>query len=178
MRSRLAVLAVAVFTAASAAQAQSAYIWAGGGMSMPDGDPPSGRESGMIGTLGLGIPIKSVKGLSVQGELQMGSWDQKVGTGSVSQNSFFANLGYDINPNDMKLYPWIVTGIGSMSSKVKGEKSDSEMAFQLAAGLTYMASPKWAIWAGPGYIMSGSGTKKRSHMPLMAGVSLSLGGSQ
>lgn len=132
----------------------------------------------MLTTVGAGWMIKSVKGLSLQGELQLGSWDAKVGSGSTSQTSVFANLSYDINPNDKTFFPWIGAGIGSMSSKPKGGSSNSEMAYQLSAGLTYMANPTWAIWAGTSYIAAGSGNAKMTHMPLLAGISRVFGGSQ
>ncbi len=178
MRVRMTVAAIALLAVASVANAQSGYIWAGGGMSMPTGDAGDGMESGMMTTFGAGWMIKAVKGLSLQGEMHMGSWDAKVGTGSTSQTSFFANLGYDINPNDKKLFPWVSAGIGSMSAKPKGGSSSSEMAYQLNGGLTYMANQKWAIWAGTGYISSGSGSSKMTHVPLLAGISLLLGSSQ
>ena len=177
MRMRSAVLALVIVAHAGVGQAQqTGYIWAGGGMAVPTGDAGDALEAGGWGTFGAGWNLKSMKGLPLQGEVQMGSNSAKVGSGSTSYNAFFANASYTFNP-ERKVNASVGGGLGSLSSKPKGGSSSSDMAYQFWGGLGWNASAKWGLWGTVGYISAGDGASKMTLMPIGAGITFNLGGT-
>jgi hypothetical protein len=149
---------------------QSGYLWVGGAMTSPSGDAGDAMKSGTMITMGGGWNIKSVKGLSLQAEYQMGSNDAKTGSASTDWSAFYGNLGYNFNP-DSKLNWSAGFGLGSMSAKPTGGKSNSEMAWQLWFGPGYNINSKWALWGNVGYIAA----DEMKLMPIAVGLSLNLG---
>jgi hypothetical protein len=175
MRIRAAVLAFGLVAGAMTAQAQSTgFLFAGGGLSNPTGKSGDALESGMWMTVGGGWNIKSVKGLGFGAEYQLSSMDWKVGSGSTSSSAIFGNLGYTFNPDD-KLNWGAGVGIGSMSSKPKGGKSSSDMAWQLWFGPGWTLSPEWLFWGSVNYISAGDGATKMTMMPISLGLTWSIG---
>jgi len=175
MRLRTAVLALGLAAGAVTAQAQpTGFLFAGGGLSNPTGKSGDALDSGMWMTLGGGWNIKSVKGLGISAEYQMGSNDAKVGSGSTSWSAFYGNLGYTFNPDDQLNWSGGF-GLGSMSSKPKGGKSNSDMAWQVWFGPGYNINPQWTLWGNVGYISAGDGASKMTLMPIAVGLSLNLG---
>lgn len=174
MRKAMLLAAAVLFAMPTGAQAQWGYGWAGVALSIPTGDAGDAMEAGWLGTVGIGINVKSMTGLSVQGEGVYGSHSAKVGTGSTKLTGALANLAYEWNA-ESKLHPYVYAGGGVLSSDPSGASSSSDGAYQVGGGFSYMARPKLSIWADIRYLSSGSGTTKMTLMPIAVGISCPFG---
>lgn len=177
MRRCAAFLLVALLAVPATSKAQSGYWWVGAGAMVPTGDAADVVSTGWMGTAGLGLDISSVKGLSVQGEFLYGSNSVKsgIGTGNLTQTGFIANVEYAFSP-DAEWNPYVYAGYGIVSSKASaGGSSDSNGAFNAAAGLSYKYSPKLNIWGEARYMSISTTGTSTNLIPITIGISMPFG---
>ncbi|MDA1081458.1 MAG: outer membrane beta-barrel protein [Gemmatimonadetes bacterium] len=170
MRRSLILVVAVLFAVPAVARAQWGYGWLGAAASIPTGDAADALETGFLGIVGVGINVKSMKGVSVQGEGLFGSR----GDGSSTLAGFLGNLAYEWNA-EAKLHPYVFAGVGVLVSKPKGGSSNSEGAYQAGGGFSYMAQPKLNIWADVRYLGSGSDATKMNLRAIAAGISMPFG---
>ncbi len=168
--------AVAATLVSTAAQAQSAaWIWAGGGATVPIGDYGDYAKTGWMATAGVGVPIGE-QGLSVGGEFLYGS-NKHDDTSGDKTNLLGALAGLSYRVGDpAKPGVYFMGMAGALNHQYKpgstSESSDNEwkFAFGGGAGLDFPVG-KVSIWV-EGRILSRSDTK---FIPIMAGVLIPIG---
>jgi hypothetical protein len=144
MRIRTAVLAIGIAVGAATAQAQSGAWWIGGGLLMPSGDAADGLKSGFGGTAGILWSLPN--NWSLQAEGIVSSNAAKTGSADMTMMGLLGNLAYDWNP-DAKVHPYAWGGIGIVSAKASGGDSNSDMAWQVGAGLSWKTSGTMTVWS-------------------------------
>jgi len=174
MKKCLAVLAVALLASAPAANAQSGYWWVGAAASMPTGDAADVLEAGYFGSVGVGINISSMTGISLNAEGLYGSHSAKIGSGSTSMTGFFGNVEWEY-ANDTKWMPYVFAGYGSLSMKPKGGSSDSNGAWQVGGGFGYRLKDNLNLWGDVRYMSIDTAGSATTLVPIAVGISMPWG---
>lgn len=163
-----------VCTAAPMAHGQSAYMWLGAGATIPVGDSKDSFKTGWLADAGVGFPLMGSTHVSLQIQGLYGSSGAKVVSGSTSLFAGLVNLSYGTSP-DVKTGAYFYVGGGYLSRKPEGGPSDGNGAYQVGGGLSQNLSDKLTLWADLRYLVSGSGDSKLQLMPVVVGVSYTLG---
>jgi opacity protein-like surface antigen len=173
MKLPAAVSALALVAVSSVAGAQSGGWWIGAGMLNPTGDAADAFKSGLGGTAGILWDLKNNWSFQVEGTMSSNS--AKTGSADMSLLALMGNLGYDWNPAE-KVHPYAWGGLGFASSKVDvaGAKSETDMAWQVGAGLSWKASETMNVWADV-KMLSVMSDPSTNFMGLTAGISMPWG---
>ena len=172
-RGTIVCLAALLFAGASAANAQ--YVFAGGGISIANGDFKDYAKTGWMAQAGVGFDITKVKGLFVEAEAFYGS--NKHSDVDGDKTNLFAGiaaLGYSFMP-DKKVSPYVIAGAGILNHKfvpaTGTSESESKFAYSGALGIGYNASSTLHLWL-EGRVLGAEGSRV---IPIMAGFSLNFG---
>lgn len=170
--------ALAMTAVASRAEAQ-AYIFFGGGASVPVGDFADYAKTGWLVQGGLGIDLGS-KGAFLEGEAFFGSNSHENTSFKEKTNiiAFMGALGYSFGGDNAKVSPYVLAGAGILGHQFRSnnpaevEGTETKFGYTGAVGLNFRLNAKARFWIEGRYIGS-SGT---AVIPLMAGVTIDLGG--
>jgi len=175
---RAAVVGTAAILLSTAAQAQSAaWIWAGGGATVPVGDYGDYAKTGWMAVAGVGVPIGG-QGLSVGGEVLYGS-NKHDDTSGDKTNLLGALAGLSYRVGDISKPGVYFMGLaGALNHQYKpgstSASSDNEWKFAFGGGAGVdIPGGKVSIWV-EGRILSRSDTK---FIPIMAGIAIPIGGN-
>lgn len=172
----IVVGALVALAAATPAQAQSKFVFFGGGVSLPMSDfkDVANAKTGWIAQAGIGMDIGS-KGLWADLEGFFGS--NKVDDGSGDKYNTIgglAVLGYSLSTT-AKVSPYLLGGLGFVRNRfapaVGAADSETNFAYTGGAGLGFRFSPT-ALFYVEGRYMGGD----TQFLPIMAGLSFSFGG--
>jgi opacity protein-like surface antigen len=172
----IVVGALVALAAATPAQAQSKFIFFGGGVSLPMSDfkDVDNAKTGWIAQAGIGMDIGS-KGLWADLEGFFGS--NKVDDASGDKFNTIgglAVLGYSFSTT-AKVSPYLLGGLGFVRNRFAPEvgeaDSQTNFAYTGGAGLGFRFSPTALFYVEGRYI--GGDTQ---FLPIMAGLSFSFGG--
>lgn len=168
-------------------QAQGAYLFGGGGASIPVGSFKNDdhAKTGWMTQGGVGVEVGKT-GLWVEAEGWYGSNKHKAPDAGSKTNlaAGFAALGYSIGPSATKVHPYVVGGAGFLNHKfvpaTGSSESTTKFAYTGGAGLTFTLTRQVDLWF-EGRVM---GTTKRSAtetrtttLPLSGGLTLHVGKS-
>lgn len=174
------VLGALAMTAVSSRAEAQAYIFFGGGASVPVGDFADYAKTGWLLQGGLGIDLGS-KGAFLEGEAFFGSNKHENTPGFDEKTNilaFMGALGYSFGGDNAKVSPYVLAGAGIVGHQFKsdpdqaGEGTETKFGYTGAVGLNFRLNAKARFWIEGRYIGS-SGT---AVIPLMAGVTIDLGG--
>lgn len=166
--------AVAVLVTASVSQAQ-AYVFFGGGASIPAGDFKDFAKTGWMAQAGIGVDIGD-KGLFVEAEGFYGSNKHKAPAVDEKTNLFagLGAVGYSFMP-EKKVHPYILGGAGFMRHQFDpgagASVSETKFAYTGAAGISFQAGSKLNIWVEGRFL----GTSDTKVIPIMAGLTINFG---
>ena len=140
-----AAIAAAALLAPGAAQAQNPFkIGLAVGPSIPTGDFADALEWGYNVTGSLsGRPMMSPVGIRIEGMYQnLTGKDQTVGTVTVEAadlRTFAGIASVELGLPTMGVSPYLIGGLGYYNNKSEGEgeKSTSDLGFNLGAGLSF-----------------------------------------
>jgi len=171
---------VGTLAAASTAQAQGAFVFLGGGMTIPMSDFKEDAKAGWIATGGVGYNIGE-KGLFVEAEGWYGSNKHKDGSGDKT-NLLGATgaVGYMFNAAQ-KVSPYVLAGGGILAHQYKpagGGASDTEskLAVTGAAGVGIDLNERISFWIEGRLLTTLDKDYKSMVVPVTAGISINFGG--
>lgn len=175
LASQLAISSSAflLFTAPVAAQA---YLFLGGGVTIPTGEYGDFAKTGWTASTGLTFDVGD-KGVWVGVEGLFGS-NTHEGTSGDKTNVYGATglLGYSVQSAG-SVHPYVYGGAGFLAHQYKPGTStvtgDTETKFNWAGagGLSFVLSPKVSLWTEGRY----NGAKGTQHLALQAGLNILLG---
>jgi opacity protein-like surface antigen len=170
----IVVGALVALAAATPAQAQSKFVFFGGGVSLPMSDFKDVAKTGWIAQVGIGTDIGS-KGLWADLEGFFGSNKHDDGSGDKTNPiGGLAVLGYSFSTT-AKVSPYVLGGLGFLRHRyvpaVGDAESSTNFAYTGGVGLGFRFSPT-ALFYVEGRYMGGD----TQFLPIMAGLSFSFGG--
>ncbi len=154
-----AAAVLSLFALPATTQAQSAFIWAGAGVTFPIGDYGDLTDTGWLGTAGIGINVGE-SGAAVFGEAVYG------------QNSI-VDISPGVDEGDAKLYgalggvmyrvgdpatvgPYGFAGAGLLVIDPTEGDSESEFGYELGVGLDIPLGGNFGVWVEGRYMGSDS----------------------
>jgi hypothetical protein len=173
------VVAVALFSgivlSATPAFAQGLNLWVGGAAAVPMSDSKDVMKTGWLGNVGLGIPIKAVRGLGIGVDGFWGKADSKIVDNSITMYMVTGSLGYTLMP-EAAIKPYVFVGGGVLGTKLEGTDSQSDGSFQVGGGLSLKLTEKIELWGDVRYTTAGSGSTRTTLLPIAIGLSCPIGG--
>jgi opacity protein-like surface antigen len=154
------------------AQGSKAFIYAGGGASIPMSDYGDYAKTGWLGVAGVGYNMTA--NVFIQAEGMFGSNKHSDYAGDKTElMGASASIGYSFGEDGAKVKPYVFGGAGMLSHKFKPatgtSDSESKAMFYGGAGL-YFPMGKLGLWVETRYV-SRSDTK---FVPVMAGLQINL----
>lgn len=173
------VLGALAMTAASSRAEAQAYVFFGGGATIPTGDYGTYAKTGWMAQAGLGVDIGS-KGAFLEAEGFFGSNKHETTISNDKTNiiAFMGALGYGFGAKDAKVSPYVLAGAGLLAHQFRTDGADVEgtetkFGYTGAAGLSFKLGATAKFWVEGRYIGS-SGT---AVIPVMVGVTINFGGN-
>lgn len=170
----IVVGALVALAAATPAQAQSKFVFFGGGASLPMSDFKDFAKTGWVAQAGIGMDI-GTKGLWGDIEVMYGSNKHEAPADEDKTNLLggLAVLGYSFSTT-ATVSPYLLGGLGfvrhTFDPAVGDNESSTDFAYTGGAGLGFRLSPKMLFYVEGRYM--GGDTQ---FLPIMAGLSISFG---
>ncbi len=156
-------------------QAQTAFLWAGGGVTFPTGDYSDATDTGWLGTAGIGVNIGG-SGAAVFGE---GIYGQNSFAGTADGNAklFGAMGGLIYRAGDpANVGPYGFVGGGLLVVDPSDGDSESNFGYEVGIGLDVPTSGNVGFWFEVRYMGStGSDTVDANIFGILAGIGVGLG---
>lgn len=173
-----ALLALLAFTLPSTAQAQGAFLFAGGGVTFGTGDYGDETDAGWLGMAGLGVDIGD-SGLFVAGEGFYGSNGISDVDESAKVYGGFGEVGYGFQTGG-NVEPYVLGGLGLLALDAEDE-TESALAFMGAVGLSIQTESRVGFWiegrymAAPNVGDETTGEIDVNLFGIVAGIGIGLG---
>lgn len=160
-------------------QAQTAFLWAGGGVTFGTGEYGDNTDAGWMGTAGVGVNIGE-SGAAVFGE---GMYGQN-GIADVDESvKLFGAMGgimYRVG-DPAAVGPYVFGGAGLLVLDAEGADSQSNFGYEFGAGLDIPLGGNVGVWVEGRYVGSTGADEAMEEVNanvfgILAGVGVGLGG--